>query len=397
MIASLSEYCERPLGQVVDIEIGRTPSRVNARYWDGTQSWLTISDFDHGDVIRNTKERVTREAVEQCGLKIHEPGTLVMSFKLTIGKLGFLGEPMGTNEAIAALKPNGDAKIDARYLFHYLSNFEFDGLLDRAAKGRTLNKEKLKRVIIRFPQKIEEQRRIAAILDKADTVRRKRERALVMANDFLNSMFLEMFGDPNSNIHRFKLATVESICELITDCLHTTPNHFDEPNAYPSIRSSELQDGYIDLSSAKYVSEAEYHARIQRYRPSVGDTIYCREGARFGNVGIIPEGMTPCLGQRTMLLKANIKVATPEYLWSVMRSQATVRQAEEVVGGAASPHVNIKDIRKFKCTLPPLEVQMRFSKVCQNVFRLRVRLIRQVKEAGQLFSALSQSAFRGEL
>jgi type I restriction enzyme, S subunit len=213
----------------------------------------------------------------------------------------------------------------------------------------------------------------------------------------LKSLFLGMFGDPLLNNRGFTPATIEDLCELITDCLHTTPNHFDEPNSYPSIRNSELRDGYLDLSSAKYVSHAEYQLRIQRYRPSPGDTIYCREGARFGSVGIIPEGMTPCLGQRTMLFKANVKVATPEYLWAVLCSRAIFKQAENVVGGAASPHVNIKDIRKFQCALPPLELQTCFSAICKNIFRQRRVLARQVEESRRLFSTLSQLAFRGEL
>ena len=234
-------------------------------------------------------------------------------------------------------------------------------------------------------------------MDKADAIRRKREQALTLADDFLRSMFREMFGDPSTNKHGFELSNVESLCDLITDCLHTTPKHFDESNAFPSIRSSELQNGYIDLRSAKYVSPTEYQIRIQRYRPQPGDTIYCREGARYGSVGIVPEGMTPCLGQRTMLLKANRDLATPEYLWAVMRSESTVTQADNVVGGAASPHVNIKDIRRFRCLRPSFHLQGRFSAICRNVFRQMTQQTQQLDAANTLFASLSQRAFRGEL
>ena len=156
---------------------------------------------------------------------------------------------------------------------------------------------------------------------------------------------------------------------MITDCLHTTPNHLEQPSKFPSIRSSELQGGYLDFSAAKYVTEEEYKVRIQRHKPIPGDVIYCREGARFGNAGLVMDGMTPCLGQRTMLFQAKRGTATPEYLWALMCSKAIYHQAELKVGGAAAPHVNIRDIRKFVCVLPPYNDQLEFSKACRKTLR----------------------------
>lgn len=296
----------------------------------------------------------------------------------------------------------GSNETDPNYLRHMLLSTRFHEQFMQTVAGiggslLRARPSEVARIEIPIPASKFEQIRIAAMLDKADAIRRKRKRALALADDLLRSVFLEMFGDPATNARDLPTTSVEAICDLITDCLHTTPNHFDEPNEYPSIRSSELQGGYIDLSSAKYVSEAEYKVRIQRYRPVAGDTIYCREGARFGNCGIIPEGMTPCLGQRTMLLRANLKVATPEYLWAVLCSKSIFEQAGNVVGGAASPHVNIKDIRKFKCLRPPLELQQQFSLMCQRVFAQRRRHFQQGEDAETLFSSLSQRAFRGEL
>ena len=268
--------------------------------------------------------------------------------------------------------------------------------LNKAAAVPGLNRNDAYQQKILVPD-IQHQRRIAAILDKADGIRRKRERSAELTDHCIRSIFQKMFGDPVSNEAGFKVGHIEDLCELITDCLHTTPKHFDKPNEFPSIRSSELQNGYIDLSNAKYVNESEYKVRIKRYRPAPGDIIYCREGARFGSVARIPEGMTPCLGQRTMLLKANREVCTPDYLWSVMRSGFIADQAKRAVGGAASPHVNIRDIKKFPCLLPPIEVQKNFSRICSNLLKQREKITEQTQQAAQLFSALSQRAFRGEL
>jgi len=335
--------------------------------------------------------------------RIKSDDILIVKDGATTGKVSFVNgdfpyDEAAINEHVFRLGVSRK-KADPRFVFRYLQSPLGQEQIMSDFRGATvggIGRTFLDKVFL--PDiGLSEQRRIAAILDKADATRRKREQAPALADDFLKSMFLGMFGDPVANANGFSVTTIEALCELITDCLHTTPNHFDEPNQYPSIRSSELQGGYIDLSSAKYVSEAEYKVRIQRYRPAPSDSIYCREGARFGSVGIIPEGMTPCLGQRTMLLRADRRVATPEYLWSVLRSDAVFQQASNVVGGAASPHVNIKDIRKFKSLMPPLDLQKTFSKACQRVFSLRERLASQAREAKNLFSVLSQRAFRGEL
>jgi type I restriction enzyme S subunit len=305
--------------------------------------------------------------------------------------------PFSASNDCYVCKPDSGRMDDAKFVYYFLkSNIH---LIEEGFKGAGLKHVSKKHLMdLRIPvSEGIDRRHVVTILDKADGIRRKRDQALTLVDDFLRSVFLEMFGDLNSKKHNFPVTSVEGICEIITDCLHTTPSHFDEPNPYPSIRSSELQGGYIDLSSAKYVSEAEYKVRIQRYRPVPGDTIYCREGARFGNCGIVPEGMTPCLGQRTMLLRADRKVATPEYLWAVLRSQSIFQQALNVVGGAASPHVNIKDIRKFKCFMPPLTVQRQFSVICECGFSQRNWLIKQGVEAENLFAALCQRAFSGDL
>ena len=203
---------ERQLSDLVSIEIGRTPSRSNPAYWGGIQKWVTISDFEHGDVIKDTKERITQQALNECGARVHSAGTLIMSFKLTIGKLAILGSSMATNEAIAALKPINADVIDQRFLYHYLSQCNFDNLVDRAAKGQTLNKAKLSRISIKFPRDMNQQRRIAAILDKADGVLRKRESALALGDEFLRSWFLEVFGDPRRiDSERIVLADIARI------------------------------------------------------------------------------------------------------------------------------------------------------------------------------------------
>lgn len=368
--------------------------------FDGVRTYYATADVDGAHLLEGTG--VTYAGRPSRANLVADHGDILFAKMQATDKVVHMNSRMGNaifSTGFFCLRSDSQY-LDARFLFWFLRSPYFHREKDRRCTGatqRALTLAGLSEIKIPLPSSVAEQRRIATILDTADCVRRKRKQSLAVVDRYLRSAFQHLFGDPFSNQYGLEHGCVEDLCEEITDCLHTTPKHFNEPNGYPSIRSSDLQNGYIDLSNAKYVTEAEYNIRIQRYRPNPGDVIYCREGARFGSVGRVPEGMTPCLGQRTMLFKANEKVATPEYLWAMLRSEFIFDQAKRVVGGAASPHVNIRDIRKFVCLFPPMKLQETFTQVCRACFQQRERVLGQCREAHLLFAVLSQRAFRGTL
>ena len=306
------------------------------------------------------------------------------------------GGPALLNQRVCRIRATS-AKLDEQYLFWFLPKVlkEIEEV-SNFVTVKHLSSKQINEIEIPLPP-MEEQKRIAAILDQADDIRRKRQHAIDRLNQLPQVLYIEMFGDVLRGTHKHNLCSIEELCSVITDCLHTTPAHFNEPNSFPSIRSSELQGGFIDLANAKYVSQDEYVQRIQRHKPVRGDIIYCREGARYGNVGLVLDGMTPCLGQRTMLFQANEAVALSNYLWATLCSENIFQQAVNAAGGAASPHVNIKDIRKFKSTMPPIREQKIFSDMVDNIITKRGLFAEQCAKFESLFSSLQHRAFAGGL
>ena len=136
------------LGQLVGISIGRTPSRSDMSLWDKEKSasnvWLSIADLlnVNGRTIDDSKEYITNKAAEK--FKIIPKGTLLVSFKLTLGRLAFAGKNLRSNEAIAALHNDQKVVID-EYLYHYLKYFNWTNYAsaDQKVKGLTLNISKL--------------------------------------------------------------------------------------------------------------------------------------------------------------------------------------------------------------------------------------------------------------
>ena len=157
------------LGEVCKIQIGRTPSRKKTEYWDieklSGNYWLSISDLSLNREIVSSKEQVSNQAITECNMNLIPAGTIIMSFKLTLGKTCKLKKAAYTNEAIASFL-NLSKDIYDDYLFHYLPAVNWDSLVDQAAKGKTLNKEKLNNYKFLLPP-LEQQKQIAEILSTA--------------------------------------------------------------------------------------------------------------------------------------------------------------------------------------------------------------------------------------
>lgn len=164
----MKDWTETTLGNLCSINIGGTPSRNNPLFWDNNKEelnhWVSIRDLNKKK-ISSTDERITSLGVRKSNAKLVKKGTVLLSFKLTIGKVAYADADLYTNEAIAALETD---KIDNDFLFQGLQSWDLLQDVDQAIKGATLNKEKLNKISIKIPTSKTEQKRIAEILSTAD-------------------------------------------------------------------------------------------------------------------------------------------------------------------------------------------------------------------------------------
>jgi type I restriction enzyme S subunit len=331
---------------------------------------------------------------------VTEEGDILMALSgATTGKIGIVkswDSGLYVNQRIAIIR--GKTQQSKNYLKYVFSGKNLQKLLLRSggAAQANLSPNSLKDLEIPLPS-LAEQKRIAAILDKADAIRRKRRQAIQLADEFLRSVFLDMFGCSISNSKNWKKGHIQELCDEIIDCPHATPRYAAGQTDFACIRSSDIQNGYMDWSSTKYVDEVEYKERIRRLEPAANDVIYCREGARFGNAARIPKGKTVCLGQRMMLFRSNHMVSTAEFIWSLLNSNSVYQQAVQRIGGSASPHVNVKDIKKFIIFIPPISIQQNYSAIVKKIDAMKEKFQKSSLRSEQLFNSISQRAFRGEL
>ena len=142
-------------GNLVDYKLGKTPPRSSAVYWkEGKYPWVSISDMAPHGVVTETAEKVSQVAYDTVFRgKLVPEGSLLMSFKLTIGRISRLGIPAFHNEAIISFQPNPE-EISPDYLCYYLSQINYKDYQDTAIKGQTLNKGKLDALEIEILSKV---------------------------------------------------------------------------------------------------------------------------------------------------------------------------------------------------------------------------------------------------
>ncbi len=154
---------------------------------------------------------------------------------------------------------------------------------------------------------------------------------------------------------------LQDFCQAIVDCEHKTAPTTIE--GYPSIRTPNIGPGYFILDGVNRVSRETYVAWTRRLRPLPGDLIMARE-APVGNVAMIPEGMEPCLGQRTLLIRPNQSVLDSRYLVYLLISPVIQGQIHGKTNGATVAHLNMSDVRQLELpAIPDLLQQRRIASI----------------------------------
>jgi type I restriction enzyme S subunit len=235
-----------------------------------------------------------------------------------------------------------------------------------------------------------EQRRVAAILDKADELRTQRRQALVHLDILTQSMFHDLLSQ-NSGSERRRL---EDVVTAVIDCPHTTPQWTE--TGVTCLRTSNLGFGGWDWNDHRFVSEGEHHKRSKRAYLEPEDIILSREGT-VGVAAIVPEGMVASLGQRLVQVRPNPKIVVPLMLLHYLLFTLSPVRISNLMVGATSKHLNVKDLRNLAVPVPPLAAQHEFAVRISAIERLKNQHRIQLSEIDALFASLQSRAFKGEL
>ncbi|UUD64660.1 restriction endonuclease subunit S [Pseudomonas seleniipraecipitans] len=385
------------LGDVVSFKGGGTPSRDQSTYWGGDIPWATVKDFNDGYLIRTTRDFITPEGLKNSASNLISAGTVIIPTRMALGKAAIAQRDVAINQDLKAVVPSGE--VDPRYLlWYFIANASQIQSMGKGAtvKGVTLDQlRKLQFPLPPFP----EQRRIAAILDKAEALRAKRSEAIAKLDQLLQSVFLEMFGDPLTNPKEWPAVTVAEIAE-VQGGLQFSASRKDIPNSVPYLRVANVQRGFLDLAEIKEMGATV--AEVQRIRLNAGDILVVEGHGNpdeIGRCAVWDGSISECIHQNHLIrVRANPETVTPSFLASYLNSDVGSRWLKGTARTTSGLNtISVKKVRETQVLLPPLALQQRWDDFVLSVAdRRSVALVAAVKNAS-LFEALQAQAFSGKL
>lgn len=285
--------------------------------------------------------------------------------------------------------------LDRDFLYHYLRQPSIVHHVNSRCTGANLPRahpKVLEAIPVPIPQ-LTEQRRIAAILNKADTIRRKRNQAIGLFDQLLRSTFLEMFGDPVTNPKGWPMSTFE---EQLTHIKYG-PRFYNQGYSDEGIRVVRITDldslGALDFEAMPRLAVTKKD--IARSRLHAGDVVFARSGATVGKTAVVKPEDPPCIAGAYFIVMRFGEHVAPTYAQRVLASASIQRIIESGSRQSAQQNFSGPSIKRLPLPMPPADLQQAFECVASRIRSLRVRIVSQPVD--DLFESLAQRAFRGEL
>ncbi|MGY6244067.1 restriction endonuclease subunit S [Faecalibacterium prausnitzii] len=366
---------EYALSELFTLQMGKTPSRDNSSYWKKSENnWISIADLTNsGKYISNTKETLSDSAVAESGIKKIPANTVIMSFKLSLGKVAITEKEMYSNEAIMAFIDKGVEKISPEYLYYLLRAKDWSKGTNKAVMGATLNKATLSTIKIQLHE-YDNQLEIVNMLNRVSSSIDFRKQQLTKLDELIKARFVEMFGDPISNPFGFKVKTLQKMIDDGTIMYHLDGNHgSDYPRneefvecGVPYISANCIVHNDVNLKLAKHLTE-ERASKLRKGIAQNGDVLFAHN-ATVGPVAILyTDDEKVILGTSLTAYRCDKERMVPDYLKAYMQSEGFVCQYTKDMKQTTRNQVPITAQRKFLFVIPPLSLQNQFAAFAAEV------------------------------
>ncbi len=353
------------LEEIFDLQMGKTPSRNNLEYWNTCDNkWISIGDLSQaGKYISDTKEYLSNSAVEESKIKVIPANTVVMSFKLSIGKTAITSEDMYSNEAIMAFHDKHVIELMPEYMYYMFKYKSWDEGTNKAVMGKTLNKAILSKVEIEVCS-IEKQKEIVELLDKVSEILDKRKAELQKLDTLIRARFVEMFGDLKTNSKGWRTVGFKDCADIDTNMVHNFEGYEDYPHI--GIDSIEKETGRL----VGYRTIAEDRVISGKYMFTSKHIIYSKIRPNLNKVAM-PEFDGLCSADAYPILVKE-EICNREYFGYTLRSNYFLDYILTFSNRTNLPKVNKSQVEGFTLPLPPIELQNQFADFVRAVDKSKV-------------------------
>jgi type I restriction enzyme S subunit len=376
---------------------GTTPTTLGYNFCDKGVGFLRVQNIGNGRVNyeRDTLfiDERTHETLKRSQV---QPGDVLVSIAGTIGRAGVVPEnapALNCNQAVAIVRANGS--VFRPFLRHWLESSDAQRQMLGAMVTGTISNLSLTQVgNLQIPlPPLTEQRRIAAIMDKAQAVQAKRRAALAQLDALPQAIFLDVFGDHTTILGRWPTKNLGEILEFLTSGSRGWAAHYaDSGNLFLRIQNVRYDELLLD--DIAYVNPPDT-AEAKRTRVQPGDVLLSIT-ADLGRTAVVPEGIgTAFINQHLSILRT--KAIAPRFLSAFIASPVGQRQVSGRNRQAVKAGLNFDDIRSFVVPLPPTKLQGDFVRRVAGVEKLSTVHRASLAEMDALRASLQEGAFRGQL
>ena len=378
------------LGEVVKFECGGTPSKAVSAYWNGDIPWASVKDIS-GPELSTTIDYITKEGLANSASRLVPAGNVILPTRMALGRAAINTIDVAINQDLRVAYPNRN--LDRRYLLWFIiSNARLIESLGLGATVKGITLDKLRDLQIPLPP-LAEQKRIAAILDKADAIRRKLQQSLRLSDDFLRSVFLDMFGDPVTNPMGWNTVELQDAVKKGTIVTYGIVQAGPEfPGGVPYIRTGDIVDGVIRVDGLRR-TDPSIAKKFDRSKVRTGEIVMSIR-ATVGTTAVVPAKLDGAnLTQGTARISPGEQTLLP-FLLFYLRSEGVQGWIQKQVKGATFAEITLGRLRELPVLIPPIANQKRFVAAYEILETAKAAQQKQLLDSNNLFSSLQQRAFR---
>jgi type I restriction enzyme S subunit len=392
----------KKLGETAVLSSGNSAPQNKELFEDGKYPFFRTSDIGqiHIGEIANSRDYLNEKGIK--GMRLFPKGTILvpksgastfLNHRVILGVDGFVSSHLAT------VNPNQKI-LDGKFLFYFLTTVDSKTLIQDIAYP-SLKISDIGKIDIAFPP-LPEQQRIVAILDEAFAAiaqaKENAEKNLQNARELFDSFSQSIFENKGEDLLEEKMVDA---CKIITCGVASTPKYVDESVGVPFLSAQNVRDGEVVLDKYKFISQ-EFHEQLtKKNKPSKGDVLYSRVGAKFGEAGVVEHDFDFSVYVSLTLIRPKAEKLNSYYLKYYLNSQRIKALARKTISSSGVPNLNVNDVREFPVKYPSLTRQKeiinnirRFSvetKKLENIYRQKINDLDELKKS------ILQKAFNGEL
>lgn len=370
------------LESLIELTGGGTPSKKKPEYWDGNIPWASVKDLK-SSVLTETVDKITQEGLENSSSKLVERGNLIIATRMAVGKTVMTDIDVAINQDLKAVYTS--EKINNKYLqYFFASKADY---FERTGKGATVKGIKIGDILnLKIPlPSLSEQKVIVAKLDRAQRLIDIDQAMLAKYDELIQSVFLEMFGDPITNSKGWEIKKLGSMIKLIGG---GTPSRKNDSYWGGKIKWATVKDlkGDILSSTQESITNDGLENSSSKLIPA-GNMIIC---SRM-NVGkVMMNTINVAINQdlKGIFLNENYD---KEFIFYFLKTQK--KYFEDVSSGATVKGIKIGHINDLKTPVPDSETLIEFKEAISTIRSLKQNYESSLRQSSELFSSLVQGAF----